>query len=196
MKNIIRILTTFFDDGQGTLYLYINRSLTPGNGAIAKIYVSTCPFDLVTCNTPPQAWGAAIPVDALNSPYRNTRTAIRPRDGLEVILSTGRPGSLGSEDLWVSTRATTQDENWFPPVPINCNWLVPMPCPDWAPAGALVNSPAFDGGPALSWDGTELYFFSQRTDLPGFAGGRDLYVSTRKKLCDSTKNTSCIASSQ
>ena len=51
--------------------------------------------------------------------------------------------------------------------------------------GLLVNSNAFDGGPALSWNGTELYFFSERTDLTGFAGGRDLYVSKRTKLAGS-----------
>ena len=61
----------------------------------------------------------------------------------------------------------------------------------WAPldppgtpptATVFVNSNFFDGAPALSWDGTELYFCSERTDLTGFAGGRDLYVSKRIKL--------------
>ena len=175
---------TFFDDGEGTLFLYFTRNLTPANPAGFKIYVSTCTADLATCNTQ-LLWGPGTAVDALNSPFRNTRTAIRRRDGLEMILSTGRPGSHGNEDLWVSTRGTTQDQNWLPPVPINCNWLVPMPCPDWAPVGPLVNSPVFDGAPALSWDGTELYFTSTRTDSPGFAGGRDLYVSKRTKQPDS-----------
>ena len=32
---------------------------------------------------------------------------------------------------------------------------------------------------ALSFDGTELYFFSEK---PGGFGGRDLYVSTRARL--------------
>ena len=35
------------------------------------------------------------------------------------------------------------------------------------------------GAPALSWDGTTLYFYSTR---PGGFGGRDLYVATRRKL--------------
>ena len=177
---------TFFEDANtGILYLYFTRNnkANDPNSAFFDIYVSTCNADLGTCNTQ-GLWGPGTPVASLNSPFRDTRTAIRRRDGLEMILSTGRPGSLGSEDLWVSTRATTQDQNWAPPVPINCNWLVPMRCPDWAPAGPLVNSATFDGAPALSWDGTELYFFSDRTDLPGFAGGRDLYVSKRTKLPD------------
>ena len=35
------------------------------------------------------------------------------------------------------------------------------------------------GAPALSRDGTTLYFYSTR---PGGSGGRDLYVATRRKL--------------
>jgi hypothetical protein len=180
---------TFFDDGQGTLYLYINRNLTPTNPATPKIYVSTCNADLATCNTQ-ELWGPATPVDALNSPFRNTRTAIRRRDGLEMILSSGRPGSLASENLWVSTRATTQDQNWLPPEPVNCD---NMPgCSPWNPQGSLVNSNAFDGGPALSWDGTELYFFRARPDVANnvacqdtSSSGpvcRDMYLSKRTKL--------------
>jgi hypothetical protein len=69
---------------------------------------------------------------------------------------------LGSQDIWVATRATTLDP-WSPPVPL----------------GPVVNSPYFDGGPALSFDATELYFLSER---PGGFGGRDLYVTTRARL--------------
>jgi WD40-like Beta Propeller Repeat len=50
-------------------------------------------------------------------------------------------------------------------------WSIPVLLPN-------VNSDALDGAPALSWDGTELYFFSAR---PGGFGGNDLYVSTRTK---------------
>jgi len=189
-----------FEDEFGNLFLYFTRSLVPNNAVFADIYVSTCSMDLDTCNTQ-QLWGTGTKVDALSSPFRDTRMAIRRRDGLEMIFSTGRPGSLGSENLWVSTRATTMDD-WLPPVPINCEWkdnvsaiqnslVPPVSCPAWAPldppgtpptATVFVNSNFFDGAPALSWDGTELYFFSERTDLTGFAGGRDLYVSKRTKL--------------
>jgi hypothetical protein len=172
----------FEDDATGIQFLYFTRRPIGASDLLFDIYVSTCTADLATCNTP-NVWGPGIPVVALNSPFRDTRTAIRRRDGLEMILSSGRPGSLGSENLWVSTRATTQDQNWLPPVPINCD---AMPgCPAWDPEGPLVNSPAFDGAPALSWDGAELYFFSERADLPGFAGGRDLYLSKRTKIAGS-----------
>ncbi len=172
---------TFFEDDIGNHFLYFTRNQFPGDTVGFDIYVSICSADLATCNTQ-GLWGPGARVDALSSPFRDTRTAIRRRDGLEMILSTGRPGSLASENLWVSTRTTTQNQDWSAPVPINCNWLVPMPD---CPAGPLVNSPAFDGAPALNWDGTELYFFSERTDLPGFAGKRDLYVSKRTKLAPS-----------
>ena len=173
--------TYFEDEASGIHFLYFTRRPIGGSEDSFDIYVSTCDADLATCNTQ-GLWEPGTPVDALNSPFRDTRTAIRRRDGLEMILSTGRPGSLASENLWVSTRATTQDQNWLPPVPINCDSL--PGCPAWDPEGPRVNSNAFDGGPALSWDGTELYFFTTRTDLPGFAGGRDLYVSKRTKLPD------------
>jgi hypothetical protein len=169
-----------FEDESGNLFLYFTRSLVPNNPAFADIYVSACTSDLATCNTQ-GLWETGTKVDTLSSPYRDTRMAVRRRDGLEIILSSGRPGSLGSENLWVSTRAVTSDQlSWATPEPINCDSH--LGCSVWNPEGLLVNSPAFDGGPALSWDGTELYFFSERMDLPGFAGGRDLYVAKRTKL--------------
>ncbi|HYS00626.1 MAG TPA: hypothetical protein VEO58_16525 [Gemmatimonadales bacterium] len=142
----------FEDDATGITTLYFN-SLRPGGLGDADIYVSTLQAD--------GTFGPAALVRELSSPFRDTRVAIR-RDGLEIFLSTGRPGGVGSEDIWVSTRATTLDP-WSPPVPL----------------GPVVNSPSFDGGPALSFDGTELYFHSDR---PGGFGGYDLYVTTRARL--------------
>ena len=181
--------TYFEDDATGIHFLYFTSRPIGAAETAFDIYVSTCAADLATCNTQ-GLWGPGTAVGALNSPFRDTRTAIRRRDGLEIILSTGRPGSLASENLWVSTRATTQDQNWFTPVPINCD---NMPgCPSWDPQGPLVNSNAFDGGPALSWDGTQLYFFrvtpaqSMNTgcqdSIVAPATCRHLYLSTRAKV--------------
>jgi hypothetical protein len=100
-------------------------------------------------------------VKELCSKKRDTRTAIR-RDGLEMIIGSNRDGGGGQIDLWASTRATTLDL-WSTPVNL----------------GDTVNSGADDGGPALSADGTALYFYSTRT---GGFGGRDLYVTTRTRL--------------
>ena len=143
---------SYFQDETGKTLLYFT-STRPGGLGDYDIYVTTLQAD--------GTWGFATLVPELSSSYRDTRTAIRRRDGLEMILSTERPGGLG-RDLWVSTRATTQDL-WSAPVNL----------------GPTVNSTALDGAPALSWDGTTLFFFSDR---PGGLGGMDLYMSTRTKL--------------
>ena len=141
----------FEDDATGITTLYFN-SLRPGLGD-ADIYVSTLQAD--------GTFGAAALVRELSSPFADDRVAIR-RDGLEIFVSTNRPGGEGGQDIWVATRATTLDP-WSAPVPL----------------GPVVNSPDLDGGPALSFDGTELYFYSTR---PGGFGGNDLYMTTRTRL--------------
>jgi hypothetical protein len=201
---------SFFDGGSGTLYLYFTRNASPGDQQGFHIYVSTCSKDVDTCNSQ-GLWDQGIPVDKLNSPARDTRTAIR-HDGLEMILSSGRsPGSQASENLWVSTRPAVMldQQNWAPPEPVNCD---DKPgCSPWNPQGPLVNSDAFDGGPALSWDGTELYFFRVNPVNANTAAGtvctegfaqeppetpdtgpacRDLYVSKRTYITTTVLSSS------
>src|SRR2546426_6323233 len=147
---------TYFEDeatGITTLYFTVQNN-PPGSDQGFDIYASTRIGD-------EGAFGPPVLVPELSSPFRDTRTAIR-RDGLEIFLSSGRPGGVGNEDLWVSTRASTLDP-WSTPVNL----------------GAVVNTTAFDGGPALSFDGATLYFHSNR---PGGFGGNDLYVTTRTLL--------------
>ncbi len=150
--------TIFEDDATGVTTLYFN-SLRPGGLGDVDIYASTLQAD--------GTFGAGVKVSELNSPFTDDRVSIS-RDGLEIFVSTNRPGGVGSQDIWVATRATTLDP-WSAPVPL----------------GPVVNSPYFDRGPALSFDGTELYFFSER---PGGFGGRDLYVSTRQRINASASN--------
>jgi hypothetical protein len=85
-------------------------------------------------------------------------------DGLEFYVSSNRDGSVGGYDLWVSTRATIDDE-WGEPENL----------------GELINSPEEDGNPTLSADGLELYFNSPRSDS---LGGQDIYVTTRATRSD------------
>ena len=147
--------TIFEDEATGITTLYFTvQNNPPGSDQGFDIYASTRIGD-------EGAFGPPVLVPELSSPFRDTRTAIR-RDGLEIFLSSGRPAGVGNEDLWVSTRASTLDP-W--PTPVNL--------------GAVVNTTAFDGGPALSFDGTTLYFHSNR---PGGFGGNDLYVTTRPRL--------------
>src|SRR6266446_4369727 len=134
--------TYFEDDATGITTLYFTvQNNPPTSDQGFDIYASTRIGD-------DGAFGAPVLVPELSSPFRDTRTAIR-RDGLEIFLSSGRPGddvvghSAGSEDLWVSTRATTSDV-WSPPLNLN---LVNQQL-----GGPAINSTAFDGAPALSFD--------------------------------------------
>jgi len=148
--------TFFEDEATGVQSLYFTSFNRPGGLGDFDIYLSTRSND-------DEPWGPGVDVVELNGPYRDTRTAIR-RDGLEIFLasdSRGRIGGIGSQDLWVSTRPATTDR-----------WSTP------SNLGPTVNSPSFDGAPALSFDGTTLYFFSDR---PGGFGKNDLYVTMRTR---------------
>jgi hypothetical protein len=159
-----------FEDDGGTFFLYFTRcnaSVAPDYAPCSDaqqdrfdIFVSTCSGDLGDCIRL-QLWSAAELVPELSTPLRDTRTAIRRRDGLEMIVSTNRAGGIGSSDLWSFTRPSTEDP-----------WM------DAEDLGVFVNSSAFDGSPALSWDGQTLIFHSLR---PGGSGNADLYMSTRTK---------------
>jgi Tol biopolymer transport system component len=78
-------------------------------------------------------------------------------DGLELFFTSRPPGGLA--DIWVTKRATTEDE-WSDPVNL----------------GPTVNSSSTDGGPCLPGDGLSLFFYSWRPD--GY-GRVDIWVTTR-----------------
>ena len=149
-------VAVFLDDestGTGTLYFGSNR---PGGSGLSDIYRSTLQSD--------GAFGPAELVAELSSPARDRLLSIR-RDGLEMIIASDRPGSMGSGtfDLWVATRATTADA-WSAPVRLD----------------PPVNTTFDDGGAAtLSFDATTLYITSDR---PGGVGLHDLWVTTRSKV--------------
>jgi hypothetical protein len=83
-------------------------------------------------------------------------------DGLEMYLSSLRPGAYGYGDIWVSRRDSTAAD-WNAPEHLG----LPVNSPDaqWTDPGNL------------SADGLELYFDSPRPE--GYGGG-DLYVATRE----------------
>jgi hypothetical protein len=149
---------TYFEDNKtGTVTIYLNSN-RPGGIGQANIYASTLGND--------GTFAPATLVPELSSHATDGRTAIR-RVGLEMFISSNRPGSLGSNDIWVSTRDSTLD-SWSTPVNL----------------GPPIDSGFSDGGAALSCDGTTMYFYSTR---PGGFGGQDLYVTTRTALCDDNK---------
>ena len=152
---------TNFDDeetGSTVLYFTSNRPWGAGDCNGPKlgdfdIYISTLQED--------ETFGAVCLVPELSSPLRDTRTAIR-RDGLEIFITSNRASGQGLLDLWAATRGSTS-EPWSTPVNL----------------GLTINSAFNDGAPALSSDGTTLYFYSNR---PGGLGANDLLVATRTKL--------------
>jgi len=146
----------FVDNEEDTTMLYFASNRSFGG---YHIYVSTM-------NEEDGSFGPGVLVPNINcfDPVciRDSRTTIR-RDGLELIFgSFNRPGGSGLQDLWVSTRKDTEDP-----------WSIPVNL------GTVVNTKFQEGGPALSRDGTTLYFHSSR---PGSFGNLDLYATTRAKL--------------
>jgi hypothetical protein len=144
--------TPFEDDATGALILYFNSNRAGGIG-VTDIYSSTLEED--------GEFGPPVLVVELSSPLRDAGMSIR-RDGLEMLLASDRTGTLGSFDMWVSTRATTSD---FWSAPVNL--------------GPVVNTPGGESRSALSFDAKSLYIV---TDRPGGSGNLDLWVSTRTKL--------------
>jgi hypothetical protein len=138
------------DDEHVTLYFTsLNR---PGGLGDYDIWASTMNAD--------GTFEPPVNVIELNSPARDTRMTIR-RGGNEIIFQSARTGGVGAFDLWMATR-DDQSPVWS--VPVNL--------------GAVVNSTANDGAPALSRDGLSLFFYSNRA---GGSGANDLYVSTTAK---------------
>ena len=83
-------------------------------------------------------------------------------DGLEMYFESPRAGGQGDLDIWVSKRASIQD-NWGPPENL----------------GATVNSASADWGASISADGLSLYF-----DSVGSAGRPNVYVAKRATTQD------------
>lgn len=104
------------------------------------------------------SYGVPVPVPGVNSASIDSQPNVR-RDGLEIFFFSNRPGGLGGNDIWSASRASTADPF---DAPVNL--------------GAAVNSDASETRPSLSWDGTTLYFGSNRV---GGDGDSDHYVSTR-----------------
>jgi len=146
----------FEDDATGIITLYFHSNRPVGLGG-HDLYASTL--------QPDETFGPAAPVEELNSPWNDLAPEIR-RDGLEMFFASDRPGTAGFEDLWVSTRSSTSDP-----------WSEPQHL------GFTVNFVGHDSQPALSFDGTALYFASAaRPENVGGQGFFDLWVVTRTKL--------------
>lgn len=144
-------------DEQGPSYvdgtLYFSRSRTAGQGGAV-------PGDIFVSEQAGDAFGPAAAVAELNSTGNDLQPNVR-KDGLEVVFSSNRTGGQGSQDIWASTRAST-DDPWSTPVNLGSN----------------VNSTNSETRPSLSWDGLTLYLgLTPPAGPPG-----DVYVTTRERL--------------
>ena len=102
----------------------------------------------------------------VNSSYGDVTPSIS-EDGLSLYFASDRPGGFGSGDIWVSTRAT-KDDDWGQPVNL----------------GPVVNTSANEACPSISSDGLSLFFsdvrfFESNPLRSGGYGNGDLWVTTR-----------------
>jgi hypothetical protein len=144
-------------DEQGPSYvtaggprLYFSRSSATAPG---DIYVSR--------GVAGSSFGPAAPAAELNDPAANASSANVRKDGREIVFSSNRAGTLGSQDIWVATRQTVNDP-WSMPVNV----------------GASVKTAAAEARPSLSWRADTLLFGR----APGPEGMSDIYVNARERL--------------
>ncbi|MGI8813632.1 MAG: hypothetical protein ACR2IH_14045 [Pyrinomonadaceae bacterium] len=102
-----------------------------------------------------------------NTPY-NDGCPIQAPDGLSFYMASNRPGGLGGQDIWISSRKST-DDPWGSPVN----------------AGAPVNSPQDDFCPSPI-RGHGLFFVSRRPHAdncgnPTVANNSDIYFTRLDK---------------
>ena len=142
----------FFENDDGGIPLLFLASNRAGGAGGLDIYVSE-----LNANG---SFGPPVLVTELCGAVNDLTPSVR-HDGLEIFIASNREGSIGAQDLWVSTRGAV-GEPWSAPVNL----------------GAAINSSVNDNFPSVSSD-REILFFS--SDRPGGTGGSDIYMSTRAK---------------
>jgi len=119
---------------------------------------------MVTRSTKDDEWGPPVNLGTtINSPDHEYGPNLSA-DGLMLYFVSKRPGGYGNYDIYMATRATT-DDDWSAPVNL----------------GPIVNSLYKDNAPSISADGLTLFIDSDR---PAGLGNRDLYVTTRPTISD------------
>jgi len=134
---------------RGKKMLYFSRNLVTPN-VPGEIFVSE--------RQNGARFGPATAVSELNDATANDIQPNVRADGLELVLSSNRAGTLGAQDIWVATRGTAS-ERWSAPVNL----------------GPVVNTGAAESRPSLSRDGKQLLFGR----APGPEGSSDIYLTTR-----------------
>ncbi len=110
-------------------------------------------------DTKDSPWQPPVNLGLSVNSVENEATPEISADGLELYFESERPGGFGSDDIWVSRRAST-DAPWGPPENL----------------GPEINTAEWEHCPNLSTDGLTLFFDVR---IPG-----DLAVSRRASLSD------------
>jgi Tol biopolymer transport system component len=145
------------------LTLYFTSDM---RGPAADLYV-------VTRESQDDPWGEAEMLGPpINSSEFETGESSISADGLTLFFDSGfwdfpRPDGLGKSDIWV-TRRKTQDADWGEPMNL----------------GSPVNTSAYETSPALSADGSILYFsHNPWPESSGFGAG-DIYQVSIEPIVD------------
>jgi hypothetical protein len=109
-------------------------------------------------------WSTPVSLGATMNSAWDDALPTMSKDGLALYFTSNRPRGAGGYDIWVSQRAD-----------VTASWGTPMNL------GPVVNTLAFEAGPALSRDGHWLFFHSTG---PGGLGGFDLMASWRQHTHD------------
>jgi hypothetical protein len=130
--NLVGINTPFKDDlttmtADGLLAVY-DRDLGPGAGENEMYFTTRTTVD--------DPWSFPVPINELNTMYNESRGQISP-DGLEMMFSSDRPGSLGDRDIWYTARNSLADP-FGAPIRLDDVSTPLFDSPDWwDPAGNL-----------------------------------------------------------
>ncbi len=124
---------------------------------------------MTTRATKDDAWGIPENLGPVVNSSAKDLCLIISSDGLELYFGSKRSGGYGSDDIWVSRRATKNDP-WEQPTNL----------------GPVVNSPASESAPFLSSDGLLLLFSEDKENpiRPGGFGNQDIWVTRRASISD------------
>ena len=142
-----------------SLYFSSNRS-----GAVGGSGWSAMDLWVAKRETTAHEWGTPSNLGPVVNSSEADYMSYISADGLSLYFSSDRPGGSGNRDLWVSTRATTDDE-WSEPVNL----------------GPTINTPSNERRMWISSEGLMLLF---QSDRPKGSGAVDIYMTTRAMTND------------
>jgi hypothetical protein len=140
------------------LSLYFDTRQPGASGAVDDLWVAT----RTTTN---DDWNNPVSLGPMVNSLSDECYPSVSSDGLDVYFCSNRSGGVGTYDLWVTMRATT-DDNWNAPVNL----------------GPTVNSSYGEADPGISSGGLVLFFSSGTR--PGGYGQGDIWMTKRATIND------------